>query len=301
MNGVQSICWLVFDPNSRCSDPSIGIFSRRYCSVLGDRSVAQKARGGDKRTRRIPPDVGSSAESGSVDGSPSAARRSLSDRAYRALLDSIIDLTLPPGARFSTATVGSELGYGRMPMREALTRLERDGLVEILPQSGFRVSSVTPLDVHDQFRFRMLLEGEAAALAALRGLELGDGSYLLELDRLCQSSYDPGDPSTIGTCLAQNKELHLGIARASGSRRIYASLEKAIDEQERLFHILFRSRDVAEVIVHEHRELLDAVLGGDPVSARRVAVEAVAAAAERTMRALSESPIIMNTNVGEVS
>lgn len=71
----------------------------------------------------------------------------LSDRAYRALEEMIITLRLQPGAALSEQTLADQLSMGRTPIREALRRLEREGLVLILPRRGVLVSE---LNVHKQ-------------------------------------------------------------------------------------------------------------------------------------------------------
>lgn len=75
------------------------------------------------------------------------ANISLADRAYRALEEMIITLRLQPGAALSEQALASQLGMGRTPIREALRRLEREGLVQILPRRGILVSE---LNVHKQ-------------------------------------------------------------------------------------------------------------------------------------------------------
>ncbi|MBB5053584.1 MULTISPECIES: GntR family transcriptional regulator [Afipia] len=72
---------------------------------------------------------------------------SLADHAYRALEEMIVTLRLQPGAALSEQTLASQLGMGRTPIREALRRLEREGLVLILPRRGVLVSE---LNVHKQ-------------------------------------------------------------------------------------------------------------------------------------------------------
>lgn len=72
---------------------------------------------------------------------------SLADHAYRALEEMIVTLRLQPGAALSEQTLASQLNMGRTPIREALRRLEREGLVLILPRRGVLVSE---LNVHKQ-------------------------------------------------------------------------------------------------------------------------------------------------------
>jgi len=100
----------------------------------------------------------------------SAAHRatSLTDEAYARLEELIITLQLPPGTSVSEASLSEMLGIGRTPVREALQRLVREGLIVVLPQRGTLVSEI---DVAMQLRLlevRRELERLIARLAARR-------------------------------------------------------------------------------------------------------------------------------------
>ncbi len=96
------------------------------------------------------------------------ARESLTDRAYRELEERIVTLELAPGQVVSEAGLSEALGIGRTPVREALHRLEREGLVAVLPRRGVLVSE---FDVRSQLRMlevRREIERLMARSAALR-------------------------------------------------------------------------------------------------------------------------------------
>ena len=80
----------------------------------------------------------------------------LTDKAYAEIEELIVTLQLPPGTVLSELVLASRLGIGRTPIREALQRLSRDGLVNILPRRGVLVSDI---DLRSQLR---LLEGRRA-------------------------------------------------------------------------------------------------------------------------------------------
>ncbi len=99
---------------------------------------------------------------------PPPPARSLTERAYRVLEEEIALLRLPPGAAVSEAVLSRRFGLGRTPIREALQRLAREGLVEILPRRGIRV---TLIDAAAQLRLleaRRALERLLAHAAAER-------------------------------------------------------------------------------------------------------------------------------------
>jgi DNA-binding GntR family transcriptional regulator len=82
------------------------------------------------------------------DGTPGNAL-SLMERAYKELEEMIVTLRLEPGAVLSEATLAAQLGIGRTPIREALHRLAREGLVVILPRRGILVSEI---NIHSQLK-----------------------------------------------------------------------------------------------------------------------------------------------------
>lgn len=93
------------------------------------------------------------------------------DLAYRALEEKIVTLQLPPGMMLSEQTLSRQLGVGRTPVREALQRLDNEGLVVILPRRGVLVSEI---DVKRQFRLlelRREVERFVVTKACLRASE----------------------------------------------------------------------------------------------------------------------------------
>ena len=92
----------------------------------------------------------------------------LTDRAYRELEELIVTLQLPPGTVLSEHTLAERLDIGRTPIREALQRLARDGLVVIMPRRGILVSEINPRLQLRLLEVRRELERLMARLAAER-------------------------------------------------------------------------------------------------------------------------------------
>ncbi|MEU7212623.1 GntR family transcriptional regulator [Streptomyces sp. NPDC053780] len=88
---------------------------------------------------------------------------------YERLRGDIESLRLQPGAKLSEIQLGEELGASRTPVREAIRRLAREGLVDFVPGEVARVAAISLGGVRALFEFRMLLEPEAAASVAMAG------------------------------------------------------------------------------------------------------------------------------------
>lgn len=92
-----------------------------------------------------------------------------SDRAYQMLREDIIEWRLPPGTLLAEVEQAERLGVSRTPLREALSRLNADGLTTASKGRGIVVAAISLDDVTELFELRNALECQAAALAARRG------------------------------------------------------------------------------------------------------------------------------------
>jgi hypothetical protein len=97
-----------------------------------------------------------------------SAGTSLVDAAYRADPPRILDNVWPPGHRALEQEVALALGMSRTPVREALMRLQAEGLVEVIPRHGMRVLPVSPADMQEIYQILTALECMAAELLASR-------------------------------------------------------------------------------------------------------------------------------------
>lgn len=96
---------------------------------------------------------------------------SLTDKAYRELEERMITLRLKPGQVLSETALSKQLNIGRTPIREALQRLAREGLVVILPRKGILVSEINPGKQLQVLEVRRELDRLMARLGAVRRTE----------------------------------------------------------------------------------------------------------------------------------
>jgi len=219
----------------------------------------------------------------------------LAHTAYSTLRQRITSLQIPPGNGFTEGRIAAELGLSKTPVREALTRLRFEGLVMVDQKVGYRASAVTIKGTREFFALRTLLEGEAARLAATQAVE---EEQLRALDELCSSSYAPDDAASVDRFLAANTSFHIMIGRAGGNARLTGMLEVMLVEMERLFRIGLLLSSRAEEIVHEHRDLVNAIMAGDEGLARQVAVAQVHASQRMVLDALISSSEVTTTPIG---
>jgi len=235
-----------------------------------------------------------SASAQGFDGARPPFASTRGETAYRALKTAIQHLQLEPGTSFSEAEIAAELGLSKTPVRDALARLRREGLVESSPRSGYRVTRMTIKDARALFGLRTLLEGEAAALAAGQDL---DRDALHDLDELCLADYDRHDSESIEWYLGRNATFHLSIARVGGNDRLVEVLAQTVEQLERYMHAGLAAAPRAQVAGFEHRDLLAAILSGDKEAARRTAREHAHHSHAMVVNALLESDAVLSANL----
>jgi DNA-binding GntR family transcriptional regulator len=156
-------------------------------------------------------------------------------QAYRAIRRQIIDLTLPPGSGFTETSLAQQWHISKTPVREALARLRRDGLVDALPRAGYVVSPVTLQDTDDLCALRSLLSSEAAGAAARRGLT---APALQRLEVLSKVPF-----ALAAGEVEQEESLRAGIefegiiANFSGNNRLSKAVVDVLDELERVLRM----------------------------------------------------------------
>ncbi|MEE8601783.1 GntR family transcriptional regulator [Euzebya tangerina] len=214
--------------------------------------------------------------------------QSATTRAYLHLKERILTCELAPGTSMFEGELAAELEMSKTPVREALGMLSHEGFVQVIPRQGYRVSDISLADVKELFGLRLLLEPEAARLAAARA----DPDTLAELGRL--AAHDPDDDA--GTRATQATAFHMALAHASGSARLAATLGNLLEEIQRLFFIglpLGEGSGHAEAQTsgehHDHgghAALMDALDAGDADAAERLARQQVQASRDAVMAAI---------------
>ncbi|MFF0630810.1 GntR family transcriptional regulator [Streptomyces sp. NPDC004296] len=219
---------------------------------------------------------------------------SATERAYLAIKRRIIELDLAPGAHVTKTELTRLTDAGTMPVREALTRLQRDGLVDVLPRSGYRILPVTLKGARDLCAFRRLLETETAALAAERGCPQDD---LDRMEELLGQSYELRDTESIEAFLRATLEFDAIIADNCGNDRLARSVVQVFDELERVLRITLGSLPFSASAAHQRRAVWEAVRDRDPVAARAAMDNRTRTSQQQIIDALTASPSIAEASI----
>ena len=200
-------------------------------------------------------------------------RCSAADRVYEHVRMGILTRRYPDNELLSEGMLASETGVSRTPVREALLRLEAQGMIRLLPKRGALVLPVTAQEWRDVLATRLLVEEHCtrSVILAGRGPALAR-SLAGPLDALRRAA-DAGD--VIGYAAA-DREFHAHIVAAEGNQiliRLYGSLR---DRQLRMGAANLMAAggqaDAARMhsTVHDHQVIADAIGAGDAVLAGRL-------------------------------
>jgi len=215
---------------------------------------------------------------------PPLKRSTLGDDVYESLRSAVLEHTLPPGDRVNIDALARELDVSPTPVREALARLESEGLVRKRPLAGYTVSPLlTRAEFADMFDMRLLLECAAARWAALRATEAQRATLVAEAAR----TIEPGDDRAWHAAFtALDAHLHDLVAQASAS----PLLRDSITRLHAHLHLHRRYFPYAQIAVtnDEHRALAAAISDGDADAAESAMHLHLIRARERHLVAFDE-------------
>ena len=149
-------------------------------------------------------------------------RRLLRDVAYDAVRGAILDGTLAPGERLRDTELCAWLNLSKTPVREALARLEEDGLVETAPQRYTRVAPLDRDEARDAFQLVAAIQSLAARLAAPR-MGQAELARARAANRRFAEALKAGD---VDAALAADDDFHGVFLDASGNREIPRALAR---------------------------------------------------------------------------
>jgi DNA-binding GntR family transcriptional regulator len=202
---------------------------------------------------------------------PIAMPPSLPELAYAHLRDAILGGKLTDGSPLRQEELASQLGMSRLPVREALRRLDSEGLVVLRPRRGYVVASLDRQEIEDVLELHATLEAMAGRAATLRRSD----TVLADLER-CVAQLDrvtSRPPVDVETFAALNAQFHERLLETSGRPFLNRMLRLVRANAERYTRaaagMLFDLRDSQ----HEHRSILDAYRAGDAAAVARLCKE----------------------------
>jgi len=181
--------------------------------------------------------------------------RSLADQLVDVVRDRILAGEVPADRPIKQDKLAAELGVSKIPLREALARLEEDGLIVSQPNRGFFLRPLTTAEAEEVYALRLKLEPDAMQVAATRATEQERQAAIEALNRV-DGVVDAGDDE-VG---AYNRAFHMALVRPSRQNITIAIINRLQVMSERYVrkHLEPIGRDVRAS--EEHRQMLEAWL-----------------------------------------
>lgn len=181
--------------------------------------------------------------------SPPAGRETLATSVYDRLRTDILNASLAPGAKLRVEFVCERYQAGSSPVREALSRLSANGLVERKEQRGFYVAPVSAADLHELTKTRCWLEGIALRESIAAGSEAWEEGIVLAYHRLCRVPRSVSDDAyeTNPEWERRHEEFHDSLIAACGSRWLLQFCKQLRDQA-------YRYRQIAAATVYPKRD-----------------------------------------------
>jgi GntR family transcriptional regulator, rspAB operon transcriptional repressor len=191
--------------------------------------------------------------------------RQAAPQVFERLRGMIISLALPPGSPLSRAALAEQFGVSSTPIRDALMRLEEEGLVDVFPQYATVVSRV---DVHLAQQAHFLRQ--AVELEIVRMLAIShDAALITELKKTIARQQQFAKAGDFEKFMAADNEFHAQIYAATDKQDIWSLVRSRSGHIDRLRQLHLPSPGKAQDIVRHHKLITTAIAAGEPDEAQK--------------------------------
>lgn len=189
-------------------------------------------------------------------------RRRLADKVYDQLVEAIMSREISAKDRLVQEKLAAELNISRTPVREALMRLEAEGVLEVTASGGFRLARMDQAEVRQLYQARAAIEGQAARILAARA----DPTTLDRLRNLIRKEEDLTNPSTRDYFIA-NRRIHRAFM-VEAKNKFLLEMFEMIWGRAMAFHLFsaIENVDISQSL-GDHLNLVDAIATGDVTEA----------------------------------
>jgi DNA-binding GntR family transcriptional regulator len=203
----------------------------------------------------------------------------LRQQVYEKIKHDIMTCKLAPGEPLSENQFLERFGVSKTPIREALTSLVQDGLVEYTPNRGFMVTNVSVSDIQEIFEARIFIEAELFRLAVKK---ISDGE-IDELEKQSRVEADLKKPEYAETFLESNRNFHIALAAAGRNSRLLWYYETLMNEAQRLFYMDISNHHQDFRWGHGHEGIIQALRNRDEEAGVTVIRETLETARKRIL------------------
>ena len=193
----------------------------------------------------------------------------LRDVVFNTLRQAILRGELKPGERLMEIQLANKLGVSRTPIREAIRKLELEGLVVMIPRKGAEVAKITVRDLKDALEVRMAIDSLSVKLACER-LDENDKT---EIKQACVAFREAVKSKNVQAIVEGDERFHNTIYRASKNQKL---ITIAMNLREQVYRYRFeyvKDFSYHENLIREHDQITEAILKGDVETAQKIMKE----------------------------
>jgi GntR family transcriptional regulator, rspAB operon transcriptional repressor len=191
--------------------------------------------------------------------------RQAAPQVFERLRSLIIALELPPGSALSRASLATQFGVSSTPIRDALMRLEEEGLVDVFPQHATVVSRIDVHRAQHAHFLRQALELEIVRMLALTA----KAALVAELDRLIARQQQFAKAGEFESFMAADNDFHAALYAAADKHDLWTLVRSRSGHIDRLRRLHLPSPGKAQDIVRHHKLIAKAIGAGEPDQAQQ--------------------------------
>jgi len=192
------------------------------------------------------------------------SHRPLREIVYEELRNLILTGKIKPGTRMMEIELAEDMGVSRTPIREAIRKLEKEGLVVIEPRKGAYASEVSVKDMEDILEVRANLEGLAAYLAAERMTDAEKQA----LDDIKEKFMQAVVEGNMADMISIDTKFHHMIVESSRNNHLIHMVEQLQELVLRFRYIYYKDFKRAEDMIPEHKRIFEEIANGNGANAR---------------------------------
>ncbi len=192
---------------------------------------------------------------------------SLTEVAYRRLKQEILENRMVPGFQALESELAARLKMSRTPVREAVIRLQDEGLVEVIPRRGMRVLPMSPRDMQEIYEVLTCVESEAAAMVATRR---PPKTELEPLHAATQKMEEAIAQGNLEDWAKADHLYHISLLNLCENKRLVQIAFNHFDQAHRVRMFTLQLRTIPSLSTREHRQQVEALRSGNPTLVREM-------------------------------
>lgn len=206
---------------------------------------------------------------------------------FNTLREAIIVGELKPGERLMEVQLADKMGVSRTPVREAIRKLELEGLVEMLPRKGAHVADLSVKDIMDVLEVRATLDGLASMLSATRITD----DELKDLKHVQAQFISFVEKDNLQGSIKKDVEFHDIIYRSSRNEKLIQIANNLREQVQRFRVIYLKDFSSTKELIREHADIIDGISRKDSEIAQKYAQKHIRNQEETIIKAIKRNDV----------